>query len=102
MNVKMIRNLWKNKTIYKEFGGFTTSETLAGRDLIMKLDSKFNLEYPQDLIPPVTESSEFAGLNDLPYRARDVMQFNMGHFGYKFNKKMAEILFENIKPQLEN
>ena len=102
MNIKMIRNLWKNKTIYKEFGGFTTPETTAGRDLIMKLDYKFNLEYPQALIPPVTESSEFAGLNDLPYRSRDVMQFNMGHFGYKFNKKMAEILFENIKPQLEN
>jgi hypothetical protein len=102
MNIKMMRNLWKNKTIYKEFGGFTTSGTLAGRDLIMKLDSKFNLEYPQALILPVIESSEFAGLHEIPYRSRDVMQFNMGHFGYKFNKKMAEILFENIKPQLEN
>jgi hypothetical protein len=97
MNVEMIRNLWKNKTIYKEFGEFTTSGTRAGVDLIMKLDSKFNLEYPQALIPPVIESSEFVGLNEIPYRSRDVMPFGMGHFGYKFNKKMAEILFEKIK-----
>jgi hypothetical protein len=96
MNIKMIRNLWKNKTVYREFSGFAT-----GEDLIMKLDSKFNLEYPQTLIPMI-ETPEFEVLNEVPYKARDVDSFGEGHFGYKFNKKIAEILFENIKPQLEN
>jgi hypothetical protein len=95
MNIKMIRNLWKNKTVYREFSGFAT-----GEDLIMKLDSKFNLEYPQTLIPMI-ETPEFEVLNEVPYKARDVGSFGEGHFGYKFNKKIAEILFENIKPQLD-
>ncbi len=96
INIKIIRNLWKNKTIYREFSGFAT-----GEDLIMKLDSKFNLEYPQTLIP-IIETPEFEDLHKTSYRARDVMPFGGGHFGYKFNKKIAEILFENIKLQLDN
>ena len=90
MNIKMIRNLWKNKTIYREIGKFTD-----GEELIMQLDSKFNLKYPQSLII-MNKNSELEFLeNDDVYKARDV-----GHSGIKYSKKIAELLFENIKDQI--
>jgi hypothetical protein len=96
MNIKMMRNLWKNKTIYREFGGFATSGSRSGEDLIIKIDSKFNSEYPQVSISEV----EIFGY-ETPSRGRDVMPFGRGHFGIEHNKNIAEILYKNIKLQLD-
>ena len=89
MNIKMIRNLWKNKTIYREIGMFA-----SGENLIMKLDSKFNSEYPQFLVP-MQENPEFEVFDEKRYKARD-----LAHFGIKYNKRVSELLFENIKSNI--
>jgi hypothetical protein len=70
MNIKMIRNLWKNKTIYYE-------ATLFGEDkLINKLDEKICCEH---FLPT--------------QRARDLM-----HCGPVKNLEIAREIYKKIKP----
>jgi hypothetical protein len=81
MNIKMIRNLWKNKTIYYE-------ATLFGGDkLLNKLDDKICCH------SPLSQSSAFEYSKD---RARD-----LDHEGQIYNFKVAEEIYKKIKPQLD-
>jgi len=73
MNIKMIRNLWKNKTIYHEFSAFGQEK------LINRIDTKIQCD-------------EF----DLDDCARDV-----AHQGPTANSLIAEKMYEKIKPQLD-
>jgi hypothetical protein len=75
MNIKMIRNLWKNKTIYYE-------ATLFGGDkLINRLDKEIYCEF-----------FEYDG-----GLARD-----LGHNGPVKNLEIARGIYKKIKPQLTN
>ena len=76
MNIKMIRNLWKNKTIYFE-GGFN----LEQQQLITKLDKEIYCE-----------------LFDVEFGlARD-----FSHIGPVQNFKIAKKIYKKIKPQLDS
>jgi hypothetical protein len=76
MNIKMIRNLWKNKTIYYE-------GTIFGQHkLINTLDAEIRCHDH--------ETSQLAMARDL------------GHPGRVLNYSIAKKIYENIKPQLEN
>ena len=75
MNIKMIRNLWKNKTIYYE-------ATLFGGDkLINRLDKEIYCEF-----------FEYDG-----GLARD-----LGHNGPVKNLEIAKKIYKKIKPQLDS
>ena len=74
MTIKMIRNLWKNKTIYCEYSTFEQEK------LINILDTKIY--------------SEFVDMDNL---ARD-----LSHAGPVSNMKLAKKIYEKIKPQLDN
>ena len=74
MNIKMIRNLWKNKTIYYEGSGFCQHK------LINTLDEKISCD-------------------DLPL---DKSARDLGHPGRVSNYSIAKKIYENIKPRLEN
>ena len=74
MSIKMIRNLWKNKTIYCEYSCFGQEK------LINTLDTKIY--------------SEFVNMDK---SARD-----LSHSGSVSNMKFAEKIYEKIKPQLDN
>jgi hypothetical protein len=80
MNIKMIRNLWKNKTIYYE-------ATVFGADkLFNKLDDKICCHSP---------SSQFGAFE---YgKSRD-----LDHPDQIYNSKVAEEIYKKIKPQLDN
>lgn len=76
MNIKMIRNLWKNKTIYYE------CNWVGGQQqLINKLDKEIYCEF-------------FECDGDL---ARDLM-----HQGPDTNFEIAKGIYEKLKPQLDN
>jgi hypothetical protein len=78
MNIKMIRNLWKNKTIYYE-------GTVFGQEnLINKLETEICCER----------------LNSLEYE--DEFARDMAHPSYMTNENIAKKIYEKIKPQLEN
>jgi hypothetical protein len=70
----MVRNLWKNKTIYCEHSAFGQEK------LINTLSTKIY--------------SEFV---DMDNSARD-----LSHAGLISNMKFAEKIYEKIKPQLDN
>jgi hypothetical protein len=73
MNIKIIRNLWKNKTIYYEGSNFGQEK------LINALDSENHCEFlPGDKF------------------ARDLM-----HCGPVSNRNIAEKIYKKIKPQLD-
>jgi hypothetical protein len=74
MNIKMIRNLWKNKTIYHEYSPFCQEK------LINKLDTEIYCD-------------TFA----MDKCARDV-----AHQGPISSSLIAEKIYEKIKPQLDN
>ena len=74
MNIKMIRNLWKNKTIYYEGSVFCQHK------LINTLDEKISCD-------------------DLPL---DKSARDLGHPGRVSNYSIAKKIYENIKPRLEN
>ena len=74
MNIKMIRNLWKNKTIYHEYSTF-------GQDrLINKLDTEI-----------------YCDSFNMDKCARD-----LAHPGPISNMNLAKQIYENIKPQLDD
>jgi hypothetical protein len=75
MNIKMIRNLWKNKTIYYE------ATLFGGEKLINRLDKVIYCEY-----------FEYDG-----GLARD-----LGHNGPVKNLEIARGIYKKIKPQLTN
>jgi len=77
MNIKMIRNLWKNKTIYYE----GTIDVSNQHKLINKLDKEIYCEFFE----------HDGGL------ARD-----LGHIGPVKNLEIAKKIYEKIKPQLDN
>lgn len=72
MNIKMIRNLWKNKTIYYEYTNFRQHE------LINKLDKEIYC----DFFPADMNSRE------------------LSHPGILSNKKIAENIYEKIKDKI--
>ena len=74
MTIKMIRNLWKNKTIYCEYSAFGQEK------LINILDTKIYNEFV-----------------DMDMSARD-----LSHAGLISNMKFAEKIYEKLKPQLAN
>ena len=74
MSIKMIRNLWKNKTICCEYSAFWQEK------LINTLDTKIY--------------SEFVNMDK---SARD-----LSHAGSVSNMKFAEKIYEKIKSQLDN
>ena len=74
MNIKMIRNLWKNKTIYHEYSPFSQEK------LINTLDTEIYCD-------------TFA----MDKCARDV-----AHQGPISNLQIAKKMYKKIKPQLEN
>ena len=82
MNIKMIRNLWKNKTIYFEGTLHDYEYTLFNQEkLINKLDDEVcchNFDFRCDT-------------------ARD-----LEHDGPVYNSKVAEEIYKKIKPQLDN
>ena len=82
MNVKMIRNLWKNKTIYYEASAFSQEK------LFNKLDTKIHC----DLFDFVIVES---GLT-MDQCARD-----LSHAGQIPNMNLAKKIYEKIKPQLD-
>jgi hypothetical protein len=45
MNIKMVRNLWKNKTIYYECSGFGQEKIINKLDSIIRCDSLYNRGY---------------------------------------------------------
>lgn len=77
MNIKMIRNLWKNKTIYYE----GTIDGSNQHKLINKLDKEIYCEFFE----------HDGGL------ARD-----LGHIGPVKNLEIAKKIYEKIKPQLNS
>jgi hypothetical protein len=78
MNIKMMRNLWKNKTIY--FEGTTFDQE--------KLINKLNGEVCCEPLDTPKFDHEFA---------RDLQ-----HYSHMFNHEIAKKIYEKIKPQLEN
>jgi hypothetical protein len=74
MNIKTIRNLWKNKSIYYECSGFGQEKLINALDIGNRCDAF-----------------------DVDTSARDV-----GHSGRVSNYSIAKKIYENIKPQLEN
>jgi hypothetical protein len=92
MNIKMIRNLWKNKTIYYEGtlhdyeGTFSSAwATFNQEKLINKLDDKICCHSP----PLQCIAFEYD-------KARD-----LDHPGQIYNSKVAEEIYKKIKPQLD-
>ena len=79
MNIKMIRNLWKNKTTYYEGSIFNQ------HNLINKLDSRISCHNLVQGRPAC-----FASARDL------------GHYGQTPNYNIAKQIYEKIKPQLDN
>ena len=79
MNIKMIRNLWKNKTIYHEAQFYFHIKTLIDR-----LDNKIISQFY-----PATCSSGTS--------ARDLQ-----HIGPSQNFENAKRIYENLKPQLNS
>jgi hypothetical protein len=82
MNIKMIRNLWKNKTIYFEGTLHDYKYTLFNQEkLINKLDDEVcchNFDFRCD-------------------KARD-----LEHDGPVYNYKVVKEIYKKIKPQLDN
>ena len=74
MNVKMIRNLWKNKTIYYEYSSFGQEK------LFNKLDTKIQ-----------------CNIFDWDECARD-----LAHPGRVSTISLAKQIYKDIKPQLDN
>ena len=81
MNIKMIRNLWKNKTIYYE-GVFGFEQ----QQLVNKLDKEIYCE--------------FFGCDG--HRARDHRARDLMHYGTVTNLEVAKGIYEKLKPQLDN
>lgn len=79
MNIKMFRNLWKNKTIYYETTMFKNQI-----NLINKLDKNF-----------ICDTFDYLGRSEF-CNARDDR-----HFGPTTNFLIAKKIYEKIKPQLE-
>jgi hypothetical protein len=76
MNVKMIRNLWKNKTIYYEASAFSQE----------KLFNKLSNEICCECLYSLEVEDQFA---------RD-----MSHFSYMTNMNLAKQIYSSLKPQL--
>jgi hypothetical protein len=78
MNIKMIRNLWKNKTIYYE------GTTFEQEKLINKLETEICCEC----------------LDSLEYEDEFARDFE--HLSYMANENIAKKMYKKIKPQLDN
>ena len=77
MNIKMIRNLWKNKTIYYE------GTTFEQEKLINKLETEICCEC----------------LDSLEYE--DEFARDMNHLSHMANENIAKKMYKKIKPQLD-
>ena len=86
MNVKTGRNIWKNKTIYREYCAWPSIE-----DVIKSIDTNFKLID----IHANLKWNDLTDENTRIHYARD-----MNHTGSIVNLRIAEILFKSIKNEL--
>jgi hypothetical protein len=86
MNIKTSRNIWRNKTIYRDYCAWPSIE-----DIIRTIDSDIKLMNLHDNL----KWDEMKDANTGIHYARDI-----NHLGSVFNLRTAEILFESIKNEL--
>lgn len=86
LNVKTGRNIWKNKTIYREYCAWPSIE-----DVIKSIDTNFKLID----IHANLKWNDLTDENTRIHYARD-----MNHTGSIVNLRIAEILFKSIKNEL--
>lgn len=86
LNIKTSRNIWRNRTIYREYCAWPSIE-----DIAKIIDSDFKLI-------DIHGKVDYRVLRDENTRIHDARDIN--HVGSVVNLRIAELLFESIKNEL--